>query len=381
MPEHVLQNLTDVEDFVIGCTFMGTGGGGQPGDGLQSLKSELEKGKTIKWVDASAIGDDEWTICPFLMGSIAPVTEQLKKEMESFGLTSRIYTSKEMLAEAVKALAIHHGVKVSAVVPIELGGANTPGPLAVGISLGLPVVDGDYTGRAIPEAPQTTLYLAGKPMWPMSSVDAFGNRAFITEAISYAMAERLGKKISEAAFGLTGQAGFLIKGKDMKEVLIPGTLTKCHNIGKTIREAGESGKDPVMEVTKMLGGWVLLRGTVSRKEDEDRDGYYWGTHTFKGEGDFKGTELKIWFKNENHICWKNGRPLITSPDMLIVVDDRTGKPYTNTSIVEGMKVAVICLKAVPQFRSPKGLAILGPSHFNFDIPYRPAEEILGEPRY
>jgi len=379
--EHVLRNLVDIEDFVRGCTFMGTGGGGQPEAGVQSLKNEMDRGNTIKWVDAGTIGDDEWTICPFLMGSIAPVTERLKKEMRFFGLTKEVYTQKEMLAEAVKALAAYHRVKVGAVVPIELGGANTAGAIGAGISLGLSVVDGDYTGRAIPEAPQTTPYLAGKPMWPMASVDAYGNRVFITEAVSYGLAERLGKKISEAAFGLAGQSGFLIKGREMKEVVVPGTLTMCHNIGRTIRETREKGKDPVTEVTRMLGGWILLRGTVSKKEDEDRDGYYWGTHTFAGEGPFRGTELKIWFKNENHICWKDGQPFITSPDLLIVVDDETGEPYTNTKIVEGMKVAVICLKAVPLFRSEKGLDILGASHFGFDIPYRPAEEVLGVPRY
>lgn len=380
MPEHVLRDLVDIEDFVRGCTFMGTGGGGQPEAGVQSLKSEMDRGRTIRWVDAGSIEDGEWTVCPFLMGSIAPVTERLKKEIRSFGLTEEVYSQKEMLAAAVKALADYHGARVGAIVPIELGGANTAGAVGAGISLGLPVVDGDYTGRAIPEAPQTTPYLAGQPMWPMASVDAYGNRVLITEAVSYGLAERLGKKISEAAFGLAGQSGFLIRGVNMKEVVVPGTLTMCHNIGRTIREAREKGKDAVAEVTRTLGGWLLLRGTVSKKEDEDRDGYYWGSHTFAGEGAFRGTELRIWFKNENHICWKNGNPLVTSPDMLIVVDDRTGEPYTNTKIVEGMKTAVICLKAVPQFRSPKGLEILGPSHFGFDIPYRPAEETLGNPR-
>ena len=42
-------------------------------------------------------------------------------------------------------------------------------------------------------------------------------------------------------------------------------------------------------------------------------------------------------------------------------------------------VAVIGLHAVEQFRSPKGLDILGPGHFGFEeIEYTPIEELVSE---
>ncbi|MFR9064908.1 MAG: hypothetical protein ACLVJO_14695 [[Clostridium] scindens] len=31
------------------------------------------------------------------------------------------------------------------------------------------------------------------------------------------------------------------------------------------------------------------------------EGYYWGTITVRSIED---EEFKIWFKNENHVCWK-----------------------------------------------------------------------------
>ncbi len=43
--------------------------------------------------------------------------------------------------------------------PLELGGASTPGCIGAGLATAIPAVDGDYTGRAIPEIPQTTPYL------------------------------------------------------------------------------------------------------------------------------------------------------------------------------------------------------------------------------
>ncbi len=364
----------DIQDFVRGCTFMGTGGGGDPQDGVAWLSAACDEGKEITFMDYREIPDDAWTVCPFLMGSIAPLTEEAKKRMQKLGLTSEVYTSIQ--AESVRLLEEYMGVKVGAIVAIELGGSNTAGAIVAAARLGIPAVDGDYTGRAIPEVPQTTPYLANLPLWPISSVDKYGNRVVIKESTGYEMAERIGKFLAAASFGVAGQAGFLFKGSDMKRVVIPGTLSKCLEIGRSIRTSREAGRDPVREIVKELDGWFLFEGDVSKKEWEDKEGYYWGTHTITGTGDFAKSELKIWFKNENHFSWLEGKPYVASPDMLIVVDRKAGEPFMNAAIAEGHRVAVIGLRAVEQFRSPKGLDILGPSHFGFETEYTPIEKLV-----
>lgn len=374
MPTVTLKTRQDIEDFVRGCAFYGTGGGGLPENGIESLVSEMEKGTEIGWVDVNEVPDDAVTACPFLMGSIAPHTSEVLKEMERFGLTTPVNKEKDRLGKALVELAEYTGKKIEYLVPIELGGANTPGGVAAGLANGIKPIDGDYTGRAIPEIPQTTPYLFGKKLWPISSVDEWGNVCIIKEAINYAMSERIGKLISAAAYGLSGDAGFLMTGKDTKDVIIPGTLTECYNVGKLIRESRETGKDPVAELVASLGGWVLIKGTVSKKEWEDKLGYYWGTHEIAGEGDYANNAIKIWFKNENHICWKNGEVFVTSPDIITVVDAGTGEPYANPVLKEGDHVAVIGLKARPVFRNEKGIGILGPKAFGFDYKYVPIEE-------
>ena len=364
----------EIQDFARGCTFMGTGGGGDPRDGIAWLKATRDEGKEIAWVNHTEIQDDVWTVCPFLMGSIAPLTEETKKKMQRFGLTKDAY--KSIQAESVRLLEEYMDVKVGAIVAIELGGSNTAGAVAAASRLGIPAVDGDYTGRAIPEIPQTTPYLNDLPLWPISSVDKYGNLAVIKESTGYEMAERIGKFIAAASFSLVAQAGFLFKGSDMKRVVIPGTLTKCLKIGRSIRELREAGRDPVREIIKELDGWLLFEGEVSKKECEDKEGYYWGTHTITGQDDFKQAEFKIWFKNENHVSWLNGKPYVASPDMLIVVNRETGEPLANFDIAEGQHVAVIGLRAVGQFRSRKGIDILGPRHFGYEIDYTPIETLV-----
>lgn len=364
----------EIQDFVRGCTFMGTGGGGDPKDGVAWLKAVRDDRKEITWINHTEVADEAWTVCPFLMGSIAPLTEQAKKRMQRLGLTKEAY--KSIQAESVRLLEEYMGVKIGAIVAIELGGSNTPGAIAAAARLGIPAVDGDYTGRAIPEIPQTTPYLNDLSLWPISSVDRYGNLCVIKESTGYEMAERIGKFLAAASFGVAAQAGFLFKGKDMKRVVIPRTLSNCLEIGRTIRNAKQAGKDPVLEIIKAKDGWLLFEGELIKKEWEDKEGYYWGTHAFSGQGEFKGSGFKIWFKNENHLSWLNGKPYVTSPDMLIVVNRETGEPYTNSALAEGHRVAVIGLKAIEQFRSPKGLDILGPRHFGFDIEYTPIERLV-----
>lgn len=369
-----LKNLTEIKDFVRGCTFYGTGGGGSPADGIKSLEKVLNTGKRIEWVDKDDINEEGFSVCPFLMGSIAPWTEEVKKEMESFGLVKQL--DDNVLSKAVELLAKYMDIEPKVIVPIELGGANTPTAVAAAAELGIKVVDGDYTGRAIPEIPQTTPFLHDKKLFPISSWDRWGDICYIEDAVNPLMAERIGKLISAAAYGLTGQAGFLMSIKEMKDVVIPGTLTECYEVGKLIREAREAGRDPVEALTERQDIQVLFKGKISDKNWEDKNGYYWGTHDINGVGKYKGDNFRIWFKNENHVSWYNSKPFVTSPDMLIVVRSDDGEPLANPQIEVGLEVTVIGIPAREEFLTDKGISILGPRHFGYDIEYRPFKEVL-----
>jgi DUF917 family protein len=379
MTKTILKTETDVRDFVRGCTLLGTGGGGLEENGLQSLLSELKAGKEISWVDVDDVPDNATTACPFLMGSIAPHTPELVKEMDSYGMNDQtsLYTEKERIANSIDELQKYLDKKIDFVVPLELGGASTPGCIAAGLVHGIPAVDGDYTGRAIPEIPQTTPYLKNLQLWPLAVVDEFGDVSIIKGAMNYRVVEKLGKKISEVAYGLTGDTGFVFTGKETKDVILKGTLSRCLKLGQLIREANEQKKDPVEAVVKELGAWTLIKGTLTGKDTEDKQGYYWGYHTITGSGEFEGQTVKIWFKNENHICWKNENVIVTSPDSIVVIDKNTGMPCTNPNLKTGMEVAAIGIKAIDVFRSEKGIGILGPRYFGFDLDYIPIEKRLG----
>lgn len=374
MSTKTLKTKQECEDFVRGGTFYGVGGGGPPARGNQILQEQLEAGREIRWVDVSEIDDEAWTVCPFGMGGRPPKGHPTPEELKEAGLTEPRVTNT--LQAAVEALADYMQIQIGAIVPIELGGSNTPGPLVAGLNLGIPCVDGDYTGRAIPEITQITPELNGKRSWPLSSVDRWGNVVILKETVSTPMSERIGKLLSRAAFGGCGMAGYLMKGREMKQIVVRDSLTKCLEMGRAIREARESGQDAVEAAAQFGKGWVLFRGKVVAAEWDESQPYMYGigTNRLEGTGAISGHTFAIWYKNENHITWKDGQPFVTSPDIIVVADEQSGEPLTNADVVEGRNVAVIGLPAIDGFRSAKGLEVLGPRHFGFDIDYVPIEQ-------
>ncbi|WP_283122551.1 DUF917 domain-containing protein [Anaerotignum lactatifermentans] len=368
-----LTNIQEATDFVRGCTFYATGGGGLPENGIESLMSEINEKGFVQITDISEIPDDAVAVCPFLMGSIAPHDEATLKEMAGFGFIDGVNKEKARLAKAIQELEAYTGVKTTVVVPIELAGANTSGPISAGSSLGMMAVDGDYCGRAIPEILQITPYLYDRKWLPVASVDEWDNVCIIKKATNLRVVERIGKLISAGAYGLAGQAGFIMSGKELKETVIAGTLSKSYELGKFIREAQEAHLDHIpQKIAEKVGGWVLAEGKRTDFEDEDRIGYYWGTTTIQSDA---GDEYKIWFKNENHVCWKNGEPFVSSPDLICVVDRHTGEPIPNPKMRQAQEVAIIVLPCDERLRQEKIKKVLDPQYFGFeDISYVPVEE-------
>lgn len=372
MPYGKLETEQDCQDFVEGCLFMGTGGGGDAAWGLDVLHAALAEGLTLQWVDVEDISDNVWTVTPFGMGSIAPLAPETVAEISTLGLKG-VFAHSSM-EEAVKELEKYLGRKIGCLVPVELGAGNTPGPLVAGARLGIPVVDGDYAGRAIPDEMQGTPFLNGKKSWPSSSVDQWGNVAIMKQAVNSYMFERYGKMLSIAAYDGTSMAATPLPGAEMKKIVVRGTLTKCLNLGREMRLARERGADAVATAVALTGGWRLFEGVVVKKEWEDRDGYMFGTTHIEGSGAFRGQTLSVWFKNENHVTWLSGKPWICSPDLVTLAYKENGLGTTNTDIAVGDAVVAVGMPGLKEFRTEFGLnEAAGPRYFGFDIDYQPIE--------
>jgi len=381
MPSRSLKTQQDCMDFLTGLKLMGTGGGGSPKTGMELLTKALAEGLDLTWIDAADLPDDAFSCTTYGSGSISEgrpdSLEDIEKLGQKLGMPVKFgYRGPEM---AVRELATYTGVKIGALVAVELGASNTPAPLVTAAHLGIPLVDGDYSGRAVPEDMQTTYFLKGINTYPAAITDWWGDVLILKEAAATKMGERMGKMLAVASYGVVFVASMVLSVKDTRETVVPGTLTLSYELGKAVRQARQAGKDPVAEAVRMLEGWELFRGEVTGKEWEDKEGVMVGTTHIRGTGPYAGHSMDVWFLNENHVAWLDGSPYVFSPDLIILADPASGEGYTNTEIKAGHPVAVLGTKVFPAFRSPKGIEFFGPRYWGFDFDYVPIEEAV-EPK-
>jgi uncharacterized protein len=373
-----VRTVEDVHALIDGLTLLGTGGGGRPEQGLESLLPHVRAGRSIAWVSPDAIPDDAWVCSTFGMGSIAPTKSLSVEERRALGYPDE-WTVASPMVRAVQELAAYTGKRIAAILPFELGAGNTATPMDAAVSVGAAIVDGDCAGRAIPELCQTSAAIMGIRFAPGAIADPWGNVLLVKQTASELLTERIGKLVSIATKlpdmkASCAHAGFLMSGKDLKRVAVPGGITRAIAVGRAIRAAKSSG-DPVAEAAQALGGWVLFRGRIAKKEWESRDGYMYGTTTVEGEGDDEGHVLRVWFKNENHVTWLDGAPFVFSPDLIMTIGVE-GTPYTNTLLPEGARIGVIGAAADPRLRTPPALELLGPRHYGHDFNYTPIEKLV-----
>lgn len=373
-----LATETDCADFVEGCLYLGTGGGGSPEVGTATLLKALSDGLDVGWVDLREIDDDALTVTAYSSGSIAP------NDPATATLTGSLRLGKprsldDCMVEAIGELGRYLQRPIAVVVPVEIGASNSPAPIVAAARLGLAVPDGDYSGRAAPDEMQGTPFIHRMPSHPLVSVDAWGNVAVISKVANPYMLERVTKMLSIAGIDGTSIASTPLDGRDMKRIIVPGTLSLALRIGRAAREAREAAEDPVAATVEAAGGWRLFDGEVVAKQWEDRDGYMFGTLEIAGKryGSSDPSHLKIWFKNENQISWLDGEPWVCSPDLITVVDSSTGRGHTSTDISAGDRVTVVGMRGLDCFRTDEALInAAGPPYFGFiDVPYRPIEEI------
>ena len=170
----------------------------------------------------------------------------------------------------------------------------------------------------------------------------------------------------------------LLSAKDTRETVVPGTLTLSLELGRAVRQARDAGRIPIRAAARQLGGWELFRGEVTGKEWQDKEGVMVGTTHLQGSGAWAGHSMDVWFLNENHVAWLDGKPYVFSPDLIILADPASGEGYTNTEIKAGDPVAVLGAKVYPAFRSPKGIQFFGPRYWGFDFDYVPIEDVVGK---
>lgn len=363
----------DADDFLRGANFMSASGGGDPVVEREHLHADVDAGRDIRWQPLADFDDDDILMCCCYSGSIAP--ESFEDPSQRARELGGAQVNERPFVEAVRLLETQLNVPAAGLISVELGGINAGAILGASVTMGLPLADADYAGRAIPELHATALTMAAVEVLPFACVDHFANQVVILSSPSDAWTERISKHLALASLGLIACAFAALPVRTVREIAVADTMSESLELGRAIRTARESGEDPVAAAAAKLDGWVLFRGAVSGREWANT-GYMDGTHTMDGTGEFIGRSLRVWFRNENHVSWLDGEPWVASPDLIEFCDPRTGEPLVNTYLEIGQEIAVVGRRRRSQFDSPSGLDTLGPRHFGFDLDFVGIETLL-----
>lgn len=359
-----ITSLGEARDFVRGATILGTGGGGDPREGLALLERVLSDGKRINLVDLKELKRGSLLVVPYYVGTIAPEAKTKK--------SVKIEKPIEVAFQEMERIL---GREISAVVACELGGFNASVALYMGAYMNLPIVDGDLLGRAAPELHQCTVHIFGIPMYPSVIVSETGNKIVVYEYCDIDDYESIARYLSVLSGRFVAVVDTPLKVEDAEKVLVRGTMSLCLKLGKESRLAKERGSNPIAEVIRFLNGWKIFKGVVKSYEYRDEKGFLMGEAVVEGINEWKERRLKTWIMNEHLMAWIDEKPAVMAPDLIIFMSD-DGEGVTNSDLKVGMRVNVVAAKAPEIWRTEKGLKLFGPRKFGFNYDYVPVEELL-----
>src|SRR5215471_18804762 len=347
--------LDDIEALAVGAWILGTGGGGSPYLGLLNMRRLYAEGSRVSLISPLDLADEDWVAVVSNMG--APLVGQ-----------ERLADSRN-IARAVEIQEGLLGAKFRAVMPLEIGGGNSIQPLMAGAHLRLPIVDADTMGRAYPEAQMTSVAVGELRPYPCVLYDPRGIEAVVTRVPSWRWMERVSRRICVELGSIASTCKAPRTGREVKDWGIHFTVSKAIGLGRRVRDAQRRHDDPVAAILDGGRGKLLFRGKVVDVGRRTTEGYLRGRVAIEGLDDDHGSRAEIVFQNEWVVAWRDGVPLVMSPDLICVLDTVSGEAFGTETIAYGRRVSVVVLPAPSVFLTPKGLEHVGPRAFGYDLDF------------
>ncbi|MDJ0794975.1 MAG: DUF917 domain-containing protein [Woeseiaceae bacterium] len=361
----------ELDDLLLGSSYLGCGGGGGLADARELIRSDLEAGLEFRKLSVADLGDDDWVASPYTLGTLAPMSEELQQQLERIGpVELPVLRAFRLLEEFV-------GKRFAAVIVGEIGPLSTAEALSLGARLGVPSLDADTVGRATPEINQHSVRVAGHDITPAAGVTLFGDEVILGKIKDPSREETIFRNLSEISRDV-GVCDAAIPGAIARQphVLVQDSLTLSTAIGSAVREAVESAADPIEAARAAGNGYLLFTGRVGDSNWADAEGFLVGDVSLSGDGEFAGRQLHLDYKNEHLVAKLDGKVIATCPDLITMVDNETFEGIGNPEFEKGQSVSVLGYRADAIWRRPEGLAVFEPRYFGYDVPYIPIEQRL-----
>jgi len=368
-----VRTLTEQEmvDMMVGSSIQATRSSNSA-TLIKRVRDAVAEGRRFTMMAVEDVPDDWTVVIPSAIGG-GGAWEHVRERAER----QKLPLVEEPMLKAIEALSRHVGKRFQAVVRTEAAGSTLTAFLMAS-ALGVPVVDACVTGRAVPEMQQSVPYINGLSATPAAMVTRWGDTLLIDRAVDDYRVEDLGRAVAVASGGSVQMANSPLSGAQLKRGVIRGSVSEAILYGRTVREAREQGHDPIGALLKVSNGHALFRGVVTRADMKGDRGFTWWDVELAGVQQYAGHVYKVFVKNENILAWLDGRPDAMSPDLICNLDPKTGDAVPSQGLGGyqlNTEVVMVGIPASPLWRTPKGIEVLGPRHFGFDLDYVPLEDL------
>ncbi|MEV0999015.1 DUF917 domain-containing protein [Nonomuraea sp. NPDC050202] len=343
----------DVDALERGVAVLGSGGGGDSRTAATLLRRRLAEGLDVAVRPLDGLPPGARVVPVGVVGATAVFAEKLPGGHE--------------VAAAVEAIQRWTGERADALVSIEIGGLNGVLPLVAACDLGLCAVDADLSGRGLPRLDQLSLAAAGRPLTPAALAEPSG-QVLVQGTGAPADLERTARTFLPAAGGWAALALAPVPAGELAACCVTGSVSGAVRLGRQILALGES-PDPG-RLAAATGGRVLSVGRVvevTRRpgpEVHGRPGFARGSVTLTGHA--SGELLRVEMENEYLLALRDGLVVASTPDVIAVLDRRTGVPIAGDTVRVGMEVMVLQVAISAFWTAPGRIGVLAPRAYGLD---------------
>lgn len=341
--------LSDLPSLEAGVSLLGSGGGDMSHVAFRLTEGHWPSDTVVKLLDAADMSPDDTVMAIGIVGAGSLIAERTPNGSE--------------FAQVLARMSAFIGTAPAALLCLEIGGQNGLMIFDAALQTGLPMVDADMMGRALPRLSQFSVSVAGYPLTPLVLVTS-ASQSVLVEGGDGPSVDRLVRSVLATSEGWASVGFAPIAVKDLGRTTILGSVSQALALGRSYlsRESWTSAED----LASALGGRLLGVGRVVDVARLPRNGKTDLGSVIVAEAD--GRILRVDMVSEYLVALSDGVPVASTPDIIAVIERRGGMPVQCTEVHPGMDVTVLCLEVAEFWRKDEHLPFVGPKAFGLTSP-------------
>ena len=318
---------------------LGSGGGGHPNILYDLVAYLLEIHQRVNVISLQELNDDDLVVPVAFVG--APLIS-----LERIPNTS-------MFDEIYKKIKRDFPDKHIVLMPAEIGGCNALTPLILALKYNLPVLDADLIGRAFPRIDMCKPAVLKQCSNPTYLADLMGNTMSL-HLTSLPLLEKIVRDVTVHFGSSAGIATFLFEGKHAASYVIENSMSRALSLGDMLLQ-----REDLFERSQAV---LIGSGTITDVYHDMRDGFLFGLAVIKNSL----SSFKIHYQNEFLSVSENDIEVDGSPNIIVVIDKKTGLPLTTESLVYGLDINILSLPSPAFWLHPDAYSLVNYKSFNLE---------------